>query len=378
MEKFEQQIQEAKSKKNLAAFIIKINKDIDFQNYLKNKTLYLNENYNNVTINQRLYHLYYNCGLEICPICNKPKKWNIKNKFSAKHKTLNYNRTCGSTSCKLTASNFKNITFKKYGVENISQTDLWKNKIKNTYQTKYNTDYYFQTDEFKEKFIITNLKKRGTKHHLQTQECLNKQKQTNLKKYGFECNLQDVKKREKTCLEKYGETSPMKTEQIKEKVKQTNLKKYGVEWIMGSDEFKKKVKQTNLRKYGVEHNSQISETIEKRNRSKYQWKEYTLPSGKIVKVQGYENKYLNELFLNGYNEKDIFISNRDIENQIGKIFYFDNMQQRRYFPDFYIKSENKIIEVKSKYTYKINEIINLNKKQACLDLGFNFKFIIYD
>ena len=278
----------------------------------------------------------------------------------------------------MTASNFKNITFKKYGVENISQTDLWKNKIKNTYQTKYNTDYYFQTDEFKEKFIITNLKKRGTKHHLQTQECLNKQKQTNLKKYGFECNLQDVKKREKTCLEKYGETSPMKTEQIKEKVKQTNLKKYGVEWIMGSDEFKKKVKQTNLRKYGVEHNSQISETIEKRNRSKYQWKEYTLPSGKIVKVQGYENKYLNELFLNGYNEKDIFISNRDIENQIGKIFYFDNMQQRRYFPDFYIKSENKIIEVKSKYTYKINEIINLNKKQACLDLGFNFKFIIYD
>jgi len=55
---------------------------------------------------------------------------------------------------------------------------------------------------------------------------------------------------------------------------------------------------------------------------------------------------------------------------------FDNSKTRRYYPDIYIKSENKIIEVKSDYTMKQHKNINLLKRQACLDKGLQFEFMI--
>lgn len=50
----------------------------------------------------------------------------------------------------------------------------------------------------------------------------------------------------------------------------------------------------------------------------------------------------------------------------------------RYYPDIYIQSLNKIIEVKSTYTYKIDFDKNLKKAKACKSLGFNFAFMIVD
>lgn len=50
----------------------------------------------------------------------------------------------------------------------------------------------------------------------------------------------------------------------------------------------------------------------------------------------------------------------------------------RNFPDIYIPSENKIIEVKSKYTFEVNQKVNLLKEKSMKDAGFNFEFIILD
>jgi len=55
-----------------------------------------------------------------------------------------------------------------------------------------------------------------------------------------------------------------------------------------------------------------------------------------------------------------------------------NQTTHRYYPDFYIKKDNKIIEVKSIYTYNIDIEKNLLKQKACLDAGYNFEFWIYD
>jgi hypothetical protein len=44
----------------------------------------------------------------------------------------------------------------------------------------------------------------------------------------------------------------------------------------------------------------------------------------------------------------------------------------------YLVSQNKIIEVKSEYTYKAAYSINVRKKQACLNLGIYFEFWIYN
>ena len=52
--------------------------------------------------------------------------------------------------------------------------------------------------------------------------------------------------------------------------------------------------------------------------------------------------------------------------------------KRIYYSDIYIKKENKIIEVKSEWTFKINKKKNLLKKEACLKAGYKFEFWIFD
>lgn len=51
---------------------------------------------------------------------------------------------------------------------------------------------------------------------------------------------------------------------------------------------------------------------------------------------------------------------------------------KQYFPDIMILSENKIIEVKSNYTYKLHLIKNIMKALATRKTGFSFEFWIYD
>jgi hypothetical protein len=111
----------------------------------------------------------------------------------------------------------------------------------------------------------------------------------------------------------------------------------------------------------------------------YKKKIYVFPSGRIEKIQGYEGFAINDLLISGYKEEDIVISNSDIEEYTGKIWYNDSEnKKRKYYPDIYIISENKIIEVKSYYTYDSAFSINMRKKNSCLALGLNFEFWIYD
>ena len=95
------------------------------------------------------------------------------------------------------------------------------------------------------------------------------------------------------------------------------------------------------------------------NKNKFGYKKYTLPSGKIINYQGYENYALDELL--------ILFNENDIQNERFKIpiikYTFKN-KEYNYYPDIYIESENKIIEVKSDWTYKNNIIKNTIKALA--------------
>lgn len=144
-----------------------------------------------------------------------------------------------------------------------------------------------------------------------------------------------------------------------------------------SDISKNKFEKTCIEKYNVNHPSK-SENYFMKSSYKY----LTMPSGNIVKIQGYEDKVIKEL-LNYYKEEDLIIDDKEIETYIGKIFYFGfDKKQHRYYPDIFIKSENKIIEVKSEWTYnrygtiQDNENVNLLKMAACLKNNLNFEFII--
>lgn len=118
-----------------------------------------------------------------------------------------------------------------------------------------------------------------------------------------------------------------------------------------------------------------SDEFAQKSNESYLTKDYVFPSGKIVRVQGYEPQAL-DILLETHKEKDIFVSS-EIKNEIGVITYQDERGiLHRYIPDIYIKSANKIVEVKSVWTYRVQLDTNLLKKKACIDLGFNFEFMI--
>ena len=107
----------------------------------------------------------------------------------------------------------------------------------------------------------------------------------------------------------------------------------------------------------------------------YKKKQYTLPSGKIIDYQGYENFALDELLFNEkIDENDIIVNRKDVP----EIWYYDkNGRKRRHYVDFYIKTQNRCIEVKSTWTYQ--EKNNVEEKQyAGQQMGFNYEIWIFD
>lgn len=140
---------------------------------------------------------------------------------------------------------------------------------------------------------------------------------------------------------------------------------------------RERYKSTCLERYGCEHPSQLFQTQEKIRKSGRTWKEYTLPSGQVVKYQGYENLAFDDLLLEMcYNEDDVDIHCHDLAN-VQFMYYYDEMY-RRYFPDIFLRNDNMIIEVKSRYTFQMEYEKNLAKAKCCTSMGYDFEFWIYD
>lgn len=109
----------------------------------------------------------------------------------------------------------------------------------------------------------------------------------------------------------------------------------------------------------------------------FKTKSYVFPSGKKVELQGYEDAILDFL-LKHYAEDQLLVDNKSIQKITGKIKYPFEGSIRTYYPDILIKSENKIIEVKSSYTYQDMKKRNIAKMKAVLAKNIDFEFWIYD
>jgi hypothetical protein len=207
-------------------------------------------------------------------------------------------------------------------------------------------------------------------------EVKEKHKQTCIKNFDVENPSQSklVKERKvETCLKNHGVTNPLKSKIIISKAKQTNLRIRGVENPMRCSEVKEKSKQTNLRIRGVENPSQCSIVQKKKEESKINFKEYICPSGTIRRIQGYENFALDELFKK-FTENQI-ITDRDFIPTIN--YEYDNTKHV-YFPDIFIPHLNKIIEVKSTWTYNL-EVDKLKQKEYYTKLkGYDYEYWIFD
>lgn len=168
-------------------------------------------------------------------------------------------------------------------------------------------------------------------------------------------------------LEMYAKKTPEEEALRINRIRVTKMERYGNPKYNNIS----KNRETCRRKYGVDNPAQIPEVYSKCH--EYMRKDYRFPSGKIVKVQGYEPFVLDWLLRNNYKEEDIVVGAKNVP-----LFWYKNGDgsKHRYFPDIFIPKDNLIIEVKCGYTYEEFYEANHLKKQACLDEGYNFWFAI--
>lgn len=275
--------------------------------------------------------------------------------------------------CKTCNSSILTDIHQNYCSRKCSNNDLDViNKMKNTWKSKDELDIEIIQNKRKS----TNIKKYGIDIASKLPEVIEKNKQSHIKKWGDYAmkNIDILKKRKDTCIIKYGGIG-MASEELFNKMKNTNIVKHGVKYYSQSEDWYKKCVETAIKKYGKEWISKVDSINAKQQSGGYSYYDFEFPSGKVVRVQGYEPKVLTKLIVD-YNEDDIVVGLQNIIDTIGFFHYSYENETHRYYPDIYIKSKNEVIEVKSTYTFNKEKDKNLLKRQSVLDKGINFKFII--
>ena len=301
-------------------------------------------------------------------IRNKSKKTNLK-KYG--HEFPNQNEEI--------KNKIKKTNLIKYGDECPTRTNEFKKKAKETNLLKYGTEYGSQSDIFKSKVKETNLKKYGTICSLQNEEVRKKTDITNLEKYGTTCTAQSEIIKQiiiESNIKKYGVDNYAKTQECKDKVKNTCLERFGTEYYLQSNNKKEKSKNTCFDKYGVEYPMQVPEIAEISAINSFSRKEYILPSGKKINIQGYENFGLEKLLYDELiDEVDIITSKKEVP----VLWYYDESNNKhRHFVDIYIKSQNRCIEIKSTWTAnKKKDCIFLKQKYA-KEAGYGYEIWVFD
>lgn len=156
------------------------------------------------------------------------------------------------------------------------------------------------------------------------------------------------------------------------KTKITNIDRFGGH-PMFLEEMKEKMRTTNIDRRGVSHPMHDPKIFNKVMDKLYTIKNYTLPSGDRIQYQGYENKALDEL-VELYDEDDIIIGGENVP----ECWYQNDNKNHRYFIDIFILSQNLGIEVKSDYTFSVDNDTIMKKKEAFENLGYTCEIWIYD
>jgi len=283
--------------------------------------------------------------------------------------------------CSMKSGRIKQIKtcLEKYGVECSLQSQLVRDKQIKTCLERYGVENPLQSQEIRDKIKATNIEKYGVENASQSQIAKDKIKETNLEKYGVEHISQSQQFKDKfkaTCLEKYGVEYSLQSQIVKDKGKATCLEKYGVENPQQSQIIRDKTKETNLERYGVEYCSQNTEIFEKMMKTRFKRKPYTFKSGETIECQGYEPWTLKDL------EQNYNYTYEDYMNEPKEEFWYDTNdgKKHRYHNggDIPFLKENKLIEVKSDYTFYADFYVNLLKSQCVLEKGYDFEFWVYD
>ena len=291
-------------------------------------------------------------------------------------------KRCGK--CKVSRTCKTNM--EKYGVSNPFQSEEIKERIKDTHVKTLGVEYPQQHPEVRAKTENTCLQKYGYKWAFVAPEVYTKIKKIFKDRYGVEYPLQCAEVLEKiklVCQERYGADYFVQSDECKKKMmekygaeyfvqsdeaKRLMLEKYGAEYFVQSEEFKK----TMIEKYGVEHAMQCPILFRKAAASSFKRKPYIFKDQTFM-LLGYEDRAIDDIL----KEEDIDVMYAGECEQIPVFEYFIDDKKHLYYPDIYIPENNKIVEVKSVYTYN-KDVEKVEYKAISVSEHYIFELRIYD
>lgn len=160
-----------------------------------------------------------------------------------------------------------------------------------------------------------------------------------------------------------------------EKRKKTVIEKYGVDNVSKSENVKEKIVNTMQERFGVPYAMQNPHIFSKQLSTSFNTKDFIFPSGRVEKIRGYEDICILEL-LKTYKEDEIIIDPLKIP-VISYNKILNNVEKKsKYFPDILLP--DKIIEVKSIFTFERHKENNERKFKACAESGYNIEVWIYN
>jgi hypothetical protein len=272
----------------------------------------------------------------------------------------------------------KETNMKLYGYDTPSKVPKFKDKGIETNLIKYGCKHAMQNPDIRQKVINTNLERYGCENSFENPEVKQKIKDTNISRHGYECSFHNPETQEKikdTNMKIYGYENVLLSPIIQAQIKDTNMKIYGHENVLLSPIIQAQIKETTMRIYGVEHVMHDPIIAQRASDNAYKFKDYIFPSGRVERIQGYENRGLDDLLLEAVHENDI-ITNR---TKVPEIWWTDiDNKKHRYYVDIFIVSQKRCIEVKSTWTFEKKKDIVFLKQQAVKDAGYECEIWIYD
>lgn len=281
---------------------------------------------------------YCECGNEkvlTSKFCSN-HKCPAKNKSVAKNCFLTKLKNHGDGKYNNSEKN-KQTCIKRYGVDNIRKSDIFKEHSRKVKLEKYGDPTFTNRDKAND----TCLEKYGQKNYMSTKDFREKSKeyfQEHYGKYYFYETEEFQEKRKQKCLEKYGVDSFSKTDEFKQKSKETWLNNYGVKHPMKCQKIKDKLKDT-MNKHWGDH---------------------------FTKTKYFKDLYKNPDFINKMKEKEYktkkmnnSLNSSNPENEIYEILLtkFKDIihpYRSKEYPfncDFYIPSRNLYIEAHLGWTH---------------------------
>lgn len=97
---------------------------------------------------------------------------------------------------------------------------------------------------------------------------------------------------------------------------------------------------------------------------------------RTLSLQGYEPFAIDYMIRHKKVKGSSIFSGKDVPT----IYYEDPVRrkQRRHYPDFFIKNQNRLVEVKSDWTFRIGLDTLIAKRSAAIAAGYKYSVLVFD